>query len=425
MDIAVLFGAFVILLAIGVPISLALFGAGFCAFAACTSIPLLVTAQKIYGAVDSFTLAAIPFFLLAGAIMGSGGISKRMTDFANTLLGWLPGGLAVVTVFTCMLFGCLCGSPTATVAAIGAILVPAMDDAGYDRKFTLVLIAAAGMLGTIIPPSTMMITFSSATGASVGKLFMGGILPGVILGTLMILFCIYYGIKHNVPRTEFSLKNLAVSFGHAIGALLMPIIILGGIYSGIFTPTESAAVACAYGLLVSLFVYREMKLEDLLEVFVNSSKTTGMVMFIVAAAGIFGLAMTRLNIASRTAAFIIQIASNKYVFLLLVNILLLFVGCFLEATAAMLILCPILMPAVRAFGINPVHFGIIVVLNLCVGLITPPLGTNLYVSAGLKGEKIETLLNKNLSVLLFICLVNLFLVTYVPGISLILSSGMK
>lgn len=425
MDIAILFGTFIILLVIGVPISLALFGAGFMAFASCTNVPLIVTAQKLYGAVDSFTLAAIPFFLLAGAIMGSGGISRRMTDFANRLLGWLPGGLAVVTVFTCMLFGCLCGSPTATVAAIGAIMVPAMLEAGYDKKFTLALIAAAGMIGTIIPPSTMMITYSSATGASVGKLFMGGILPGVILGTLMILFCIFYGVKHGISRTSFSLKLLGESLFHAVGALLMPIIILGGIYTGIFTPTEAAAVACAYGLIVSIFFYKEMKISDLLDVFVNSSKTTGMVMFIVAAAGVFGVAMTRLGIASRSAEFIISIASNKYLFLLLVNIMLLIVGCFLEATAAMLILCPILMPAVTAFGISPVHFGIIVVLNLCVGLITPPLGTNLYVAAGLRSEKIETLINKNLLVLFFICLVNLLLVTYIPEISLILSRGMK
>lgn len=331
-------------------------------------------------------------------------------------MGWLPGGMAVVATFTCMLFGCLCGSPTATVAAIGSLMVPALESGGYERKFSLALIASAGMLGTIIPPSTMMITYSSTTGASVGKLFMGGITPGVILGTLMILYCIYYGIKNSIPRTRFSVRNLWNSFRHAVGALLMPVIILGGIYSGVFTPTESAAVACAYGLLAGICFYREIHIKELYSIIAKAASTSGMLMFIVATAGVFGLVMTREQIPNKAAALIMSIAGNKYVFLALVNIMLLIVGCFLEATAAMLILCPILYPAVTAFGIDSVHFGIIVVLNLCIGLITPPLGVNLYVAAGLKDEKVETVVNKHLLVLMIICLVNLLLITYLPQI---------
>ncbi|MGN1007825.1 MAG: TRAP transporter large permease, partial [Butyricicoccus sp.] len=370
MTTLVLFGGFAVILILGMPIAAALLGGSLAALLCSGNISLQVAAQKLFGAVDSFNLAAIPFFLLAGALMSSGGISKRLTSFANALLGWLPGGLAIVSVFTCMLFGCLCGSPTATVAAIGSLMAPALEEAGYSRRFSLAILASAGMLGTIIPPSTMMITYSSATGASVGDLFMAGILPGVLLGGMMILYCIYYGIKENIPRVQFSLKSLLESVWHAIGALLMPVIILGGIYSGIFTPTESAAVACAYGLLIGIVFYREIRLRDLYSIISKAASTSGMLMFIVATAGVFGLVMTHEQIPMRAAQAILSISSSQVIFLLLVNILLLIVGCFLEATAAILIIAPILYPAIVAFQISPVHFGIIMVLNLCVGLIT-------------------------------------------------------
>lgn len=425
MTTVVLFVGFAVILILGMPISIALLGSSLLALFQSGAVSLTVTAQKLFASVDSFTLSAIPFFILAGALMSSGGISRRLTQFADALLGWLPGGMAVVATFTCMLFGCLCGSPTATVAAIGSLMVPALESSGYERKFSLALLASAGMLGTIIPPSTMMITYSSATGASVGKLFMGGITPGVLLGTMMILYCIYYGVKGNIPRSRFSIKRLWKAFYDAIGALLMPVIILGGIYSGVFTPTESAAVACAYGLIVGIFVYREIRVKEIYSIIAKAASTSGMLMFIVAAAGVFGLVMTREQIPTKAAALIMGIASNKYVFLALVNVLLLVVGCFLEATAAMLILCPILFPVVVAYGINPVHFGIIVVLNLCIGLITPPLGVNLYVSAGLKNEKIETVVNKHLLVLMAICLINLMLVTYLPDICMWLPNLMQ
>ncbi|WNX84531.1 TRAP transporter large permease [Agathobaculum sp. NTUH-O15-33] len=420
----VLFAGFAVILILGMPVATALLGGSLAALLVNDSVPLQVAAQKLFGSVDSFTLAAIPFFLLAGALMSSGGISRRLTDFANSLLGWLPGGLAIVAVFTCMLFGCLCGSPTATVAAIGSLMAPALEEAGYSRKFSLAILASAGMLGTIIPPSTMMITYSSATGASVGDLFMSGVLPGVILGGMMILYCVYYGVKEKIPRVGFSLRKLAKTTYHAIGALLMPVIILGGIYSGVFTPTESAAVACAYGLLVGIVFYREIKLRDLFRIISNAASTSGMLMFIVASAGVFGLVMTHEQIPMHAAQAILSISSSKIVFLLLVNILLLIVGCFLEATAAILIIAPILYPAVMAFGISPVHFGIIMVLNLCVGLITPPLGVNLYVAAGLKNEKIETVINRHLIILIFICIINLLLITYFPQISLWLPGKM-
>lgn len=421
----VLFLSFAIITILGMPIALALVGGGIAAIMAGDLMPLYTVAQKMFSQIDSFTLAAIPFFMLAGALMSSGGISNRLIKFANAAVGWMPGGLGVVTIFSCTLFGCLCGSPTATVAAIGSVMVPALEEAGYDRRFALSTIAAAGMLGTIIPPSTVMITYASATGASVGNLFMGGIIPGVILSALMILYAIYYGVKNNIPRTKFNLRALGVASYHAIGAIFMPIIILGGIYSGVFTPTESAAVACAYGLIVGCFIYRELKLKDLVKTIRSAAGSSGMIMFIVSCAGVFALLMTREQIPAHAAEFIMSICSSRVTFLLLVNILLLIVGCFMDTTPAVLIICPILLPAVVSYGIDPVHFGIVVLLNMCIGMITPPLGINLYVAATLRQAKVGELVNRHLLTYMLCCLINLMLITYLPQICMWLPNLMK
>ena len=335
------------------------------------------------------------------------------------------GGLGVVTIFSCMLFGCLCGSPTATVAAIGAVMVPALEQGGYSRKFALSTIAAAGMLGTIIPPSTVMITYCSATGVSVGSMFMAGIVPGITLGALMIAFAIFYGVKNRIPRTKFNIRKFLSASYHAIGAIFMPIIILGGIYTGIFTPTESAAVACAYGLIVGCFIYREINFKGLVETVKSAAASSGMIMFIVACAGVFGLLMTREQIPAHAAEFIMSICSNKVVFLLLVNVLLLIVGCFMDTTPAILIIAPILFPALSAYNIDPVHFGIIMLLNMCIGMITPPLGINLYVAATLRQAKVGELVNRHLLKYMICCLVNLLLITYIPQICLWLPSFME
>ena len=330
-----------------------------------------------------------------------------------------------MTIFSCMLFGCLCGSPTATVAAIGAVMVPALEQGGYSRKFALSTIAAAGMLGTIIPPSTVMITYCSATGVSVGSMFMAGIVPGITLGALMIAFAIFYGVKNRIPRTKFNIRKFLSASYHAIGAIFMPIIILGGIYTGIFTPTESAAVACAYGLIVGCFIYREINFKGLVETVKSAAASSGMIMFIVACAGVFGLLMPREQIPAHAAEFIMSICSNKVVFLLLVNVLLLIVGCFMDTTPAILIIAPILFPALSAYNIDPVHFGIIMLLNMCIGMITPPLGINLYVAATLRQAKVGELVNRHLLKYMICCLVNLLLITYIPQICLWLPSFME
>ena len=378
---ATLFLVFAVITILGMPIALALVGGGMAAIVAGDLMPLFTSVQKMFSSVDSFTLAAIPFFMLAGALMSSGGISRRLIDFANAAVGWMPGGLGVVTIFSCMLFGCLCGSPTATVAAIGAVMVPALEQGGYSRKFALSTIAAAGMLGTIIPPSTVMITYCSATGVSVGSMFMAGIVPGITLGALMIAFAIFYGVKNRIPRTKFNIRKFLSASYHAIGAIFMPIIILGGIYTGIFTPTESAAVACAYGLIVGCFIYREINFKGLVETVKSAAASSGMIMFIVA--------------------------------------------CFMDTTPAILIIAPILFPALSAYNIDPVHFGIIMLLNMCIGMITPPLGINLYVAATLRQAKVGELVNRHLLKYMICCLVNLLLITYIPQICLWLPSFME
>lgn len=363
---------------------------------------------------------AIPFFMLAGALMSSGGISRRLVNLAKALLGWLPGGLGVVTVFACMLFGAVSGSPTATAAAIGSIMVPALLAEGYSVGFSLATVASAGVLGCIIPPSAVMINYASVSNASVGDLFAGGILPGVVMGVLMSLVCILYGLRHHIPRSKFSLKEVGHAFIHSIGALLMPIIILGGIYSGVFTPTESAAVACVYGFVVGTFCYRELKLKEIYSIGLSSSASSGMIMFIVSAAGLFGFVMASESIPAAIAEFMLGISTNKVVFLLLVNALLLIVGCFLETTAAVLILGPILCPMLSLYGVDVVHFGLIMVVNLTVGMLTPPLGVNLFVAASLRKAPVEQVINRYLLAYIVSMLVSLMIITFVPEVTLAL-----
>ncbi|MCD8109394.1 MAG: TRAP transporter large permease [Clostridiales bacterium] len=422
---AILFIVFIVLLVIGAPIALCLAAAGLVVVLNTGDVAPLVLAQRMFGSLDSFTIMAIPLFMLAGNLMSSGGISKRLTDFCDALLGWLPGGLGVVTIFACMLFGALSGSPTATCAAIGSIMVPSMIEAGYDKRFSLGTVAVAGVLGCIIPPSTVMISYSSTTDASVGAMFMGGIVPGILMGIAMMIVAIKYGISHKeVRRTPFRIKNLAAKFVRAIGALLMPVIILGGIYGGIFTPTEAAGVACAYGLVVGIFIYRELNPKELKKAFVGSGSTTGMVLFIMACAAVFGYIMTRYQLTNAIADMIISICASKYIFLLMVNILLLIVGCFMETTAAILILAPILTTVLGVFGIDPVHFGVIMCINLAIGCATPPLGLNLYVASGITRDKVEVVVNRHTIAYVLVSIGMLFVITYIPDIVMFIPNHM-
>jgi len=415
-----LFGVFLILVILKVPIALSLGGASLVAIGMFSNMPVFTALQRFFTSCDSFSMMAIPFFMIAGSLMARGGVSKRLVNLANSLVGSLPGGLAIVAIVASLFFGALSGSSTATVAAIGAIMVPSMIEAGYSKPFSLATVATAGFLGVIIPPSIPMINYGVSVGSSIGDLFMAGFLPGILLAVAMAAVAINYGRK-NVPITiKFSWQNVWIAFKDAIWALLMPVIILGGIYGGVFTATESGCIACFYGLIVGVFVYKEINPKIFYHIMVDSVVSTGMIMLIVAAAGAFGFVMTRELIPVKVATAILSISSNKYVFFILINLLLLVVGTFMETNAAIVILAPMMSAVLTQLGINPVHFGIVMIVNLAIGMITPPLGVNLYVAAGLTKSKVSAVVNKHLLHYMGVCLLVLLILTFVPDISLLL-----
>lgn len=421
----VLFPFLIGCIAIGLPVALALAIATLAGVLICTPISPIIVVQRFFTAMDSFPIMAIPFFMIAGLVMERGGISRRLIDFVYLLLGKLSGGLAIVTVMTSCFFGALTGSSPATVAAVGGIMIPAMIKEGYDEEFALATAATAGFLGPIIPPSICFVTFGVATGASIGALFIAGIIPGILLAIGMSLYAYYVGrkkgyrIKNDHKVTGAELWKASREAGWA---LLMPVIILGGIYGGVFTPTEAACVALFYGLVLGLFVYREVTWKELPALFKKSAINSALVMFIIACATAFGYIMTRYMIPANIARFVTQITSDPVTFLLIVNVMLLILGTFMETNAAIMLTAPILMPIALAMKIDPILFGTVMVVNLCIGMITPPLGVNLYVAAGLHGGTIGKVVNKYLIWYLIVSVAILMLITYIPAISLTLPS---
>ena len=417
-----LFITFIITALAGFPIWVVLASSCFVAISAASSTPMLVVAQRMFTSVDSFPLLAIPLFMVAGSLMEGGGISKRLINFCNSLLGSFTGGLAMVAILTCMLFAAISGSGPATVAAIGGIMIPEMVKAGYSKPFAAALMSVAGAIGVIIPPSLPMVNYGIAGSVSISTLFAAGFGPGILVGVALIIVA-YFSAKKNgyglAAKTRFSWRNVAVSFKEAFFALLMPFIVLGGIYGGVFTPTEAAAVAAIYGFVAGTFIYKELKLKDLPTLLMNAGKSTAMVMVIVAAASSFGWILTSARIPDAIAAFLISLSESKYVILLLINLFLLIVGCLMDVTASIIILTPIFMPIVNQFGINPVHFGIIMTVNLAIGMSTPPLGVNLFVSCGIAKISIEE--NAKAMIKFLIAnLVALLLIVFFEPISLII-----
>ena len=416
-----LFFIFFLIAFLGVPIAVALIGAAIIPLYFFTSTALTVIPQRLFVAMDSFSLMALPFFMIAGGLMVEGGVSRKLVNFANSIVGGLPGGLAIVAFVASAFMGAISGSATATVIAIGSIVVPAMIDAGYDKRFAVTTCATAGFLGTIIPPSIPMVTYSVTTGASTGDVFTGGIIPGILLVCLMSIYAYFYGKKHVKTNFVFSFKEVGRTFVDAIWSLLMPVIILGGIYGGVFTPTEAAAVACLYGLIIGFFVYKELDMKKLYKIMKDSVVSASMVMFIVAAAAAFGFVMTKANIPTMMSNFIISVTSNKYTFLLLVNVLLLFIGTFMETNAAILIVAPIFLPICQTFGIDLVHFGVMMIVNLSIGMVTPPLGVNLFVGAKLiPNMTVKDVINRHLWIYIGLALIGLLMITYIEQIVLFL-----
>lgn len=422
-----MFGLLIVLIAIGVPIAISLTGATLVTLLAMTDVNPIVVAQRYFTAVDSFSLMAIPFFMMAGMLMERGGISKRLINLANLLLGNLYGSLAIVLIVTSAFFGALTGSSTATVAAIGGIMIPAMLRSGYEEGFSLSTSASSGFLGCIIPPSIPMITYGVAAGVSIGGMFMAGVIPGILLALGMCCYAFYFGRKNNYKASDKrpTEKEILAAFKEAVWALLMPVIILGGIYGGIFTPTEASCVALFYGLIVGIFVFKELKIRDLPKMIKQAMINSAMVLFIIAGATAFGYLMTRGMIPAKIATAITSITDNSILFLLIVNVLLLVMGTFMETNAAIMITAPIFLPIVTAMNINPIHFGTIMIVNLAIGQITPPLGVNLFVAAGIQGGTLEKVVNRHLIRYILICVLILLLITYIPGLSLVLPSLLK
>ncbi|AZV93826.1 C4-dicarboxylate ABC transporter permease [Bordetella sp. J329] len=381
-------------------------------------IPLVAVPQTMFEAMDSFALMAVPFFVLAGRLMQTGGIARRLIDLGLALIGWVKGGLGGAAVLTTMFFSTICGSSSATTAAIGSVMIPEMERKGYPRPFAASVIASSGELGVILPPSVPMIIYAMLTGTSVASLFVGGILPGLLIAlsliiTILILSRIHgYGEAVSVTPGEW-LRGVWRALCQASLSLLMPVIILGGIYGGFFTATEAAVVAVAYAFLLGVFVYREISLKELPAILWSSAVTSAIVLLIVGFASVFAYVLSLYQAPQQVARMLLGVSDNPLVFLLLVNIALMVIGLFMETFAAILILAPVLAPVAISLGIDPVHFGVIVIVNLAIGMVTPPVGVNLFLVCGIANVTMERLM-RPLSIFLAVLLCDLMIITYVP-----------
>ncbi len=414
------FGLFFLLILFNIPIGLSL---GFASVATLyyEELPFSMIPSNMYSSTAKFVLLAIPFFILGGNVMEKSEISSRLIDFCRTLVGHRKGGMALVCVCVACFFAAISGSGPATVAALGMILIPAMVKTGYDKGDSTALMSTAGAIGIIIPPSITFVIYGSVTGQSVGKLFASGIIPGLLMGFMLVLAMQFVSRKRTLellPQASWSERWTA--FKSAFWGLMMPVIILGGIYGGIFTPTEAAAVSALYGLLVGKFIYKTLGWKDIMPVLKDSVSQTAVVMFIVGTASLFAWVLTVTGVAADASNALVELCGgNKYIYLLIINIILLIAGCFIDANSAMYIIVPILYPVAMMLGIDGVHLGCIMVMNLAIGLVTPPVGVNLYVGCGISGVSLKRL---SVAVLPFVgaAIIALLLTTYLPFISMTL-----
>lgn len=415
----VLFGTLIIFIILNIPISVSL-GLSSAITLLFVGMPITSIPSILQATVQKFSLLTIPLFVLAGVIMEKGGISKRLINMANSIIGPIHGGLGYVAVIAAMFFAAISGSGTATVAAIGSILIPSMVKQGYDAGYTSALSAISGSLGTVIPPSITFLIYGMITGESISNLFLSGIMPGIVFGLCLCISVFIKSKKENwkSDSQRSSLKSIFISIKESFWGLMSPVIVLGGIYSGIFTPTEAASVAVIYSFIISVFIYKELNLEKLVETLFDTAKTTGIILLIIMNAGIFSWVLTQQSIASNLTEMALSITHNKYVMLIIINIIFLIAGCVMDNTSAMYILVPIIMPVAKALDINMIHLGTIIVLNLSIGQVTPPVGPNLYVAANIGKVKFENIV-KNMVPLIIMSLIALLIITYLPWFSLV------
>lgn len=418
MTIAVLFGLFFTLLLIGSPIAIALGASTFATLVFFSDINPITISAMMFEKIEHYSLMAIPMFILAGQLLSKGSSAHRIIEFAKSIVGHLPGGLPMAAIFASIIFAAVSGSSPATVVAIGSIMFGAIQEAGYPKKYAIGTISTAGSLGILIPPSIVMIVYGVTAEVSIGKLFMAGVVPGIMIG-LMMMVVTYIGAKRlGFEKTEpESFGTRVKKMGNASWALMTIVVVIGGIYGGIFTPTEAAAVAAVWAFFVSMFIYRDIKWGDLYGLFLDSAKTSAMIMFIIANAMLFAHFLTIENVPQMITNTLLEWNVSAIMFLILVNILLFFAGDFMEPSAIIMIMVPLLLPVAVALGIDPIHFGIIIVVNMELGMITPPVGLNLFVTSGITGVSLKDVVVYALPWSMTI-LVGLLLVTYIPEISL-------
>lgn len=419
MTVGLLFGTLFICLLIGVPIAISLGVSALVAIYFGSTLPLDIITQKAFTSLDSFPLLAIPFFMLAGILMGKGGVSKRLLDLATTMVGWMTGGLSMVTIVACMFFAAISGSGPATVAAIGGFMIPAMIAKKYDGGFAAAVSASAGSIGVIIPPSIPFVLYGVIGSVSVGSLFLAGVIPGLLIGFGLMLTAYILAKKHGYKPEQvqkFHFKNVLKATNDAKWALLIPVIILGGIYGGVFSPTEAAVVAVVYALIIGKFVYKELTWESIFESFREAVVINATTMIIIGLSVSFAYFMTLEQIPNDISVFLTELSTNPIIILIAINILLLIVGMFIDTISALVILTPILLPIITSVGVDPIHFGVILVTNLAIGFITPPLGVNLFVASSVGKVKFERIV---LAIIPFMVsmIICLLVITFIPALS--------
>ncbi len=418
---AILFSIFILFLIIGVPVAFSICSAAAVTmFAGYGDQKMMIVVQRMFQSCDSFSLIAVPFFIFAGDLLAKGKISKVLVEFCESFLGVIRGGLSVVSVLAGMFFAAISGSGAATTAAVGATLVPELKKRGYKEDCAAALVAAAGTIGVVIPPSVPMVLYAVIAEESVTRLFSSGFIPGILMGAILIVIALVQAYKEHYPKgVPFSWKNVGRTFLKAVPAILMPLIILGGIFSGIFTPSEAAAVAVIYAVLVSAFVYRDLTWKGLYQIMLSSAKTSAVIMIIIACSGPFGWALANWRIPEAISSAVLSVSTNKYIIMFLISVIILIAGVFMETSSAIIILTPVFLPLIESLGVSTLHFGILFVVGIAIGMITPPVAINLFVATGITGlpiEKISKAVVPYLLGLIAVFLLIVFVPLIVPGL---------